>query len=152
MYEILKKRKILILLVSSVLLILWCFSYHIYIKDGEYKLNIEIYSIEYCPLCNQIKDSLPRKLKNEFGDAVNVEIINIDDKENEQRYEHFINSIKDFRDEHRNNFPITNVENYFIIVGYDYYYDSEIINDIYRMDAHEHLGKKLGNLRYLRRD
>ncbi len=152
MLEILKKRTKLIFIVLSVLLIICYFSYHIYKKNSEYKLNVEIYSIEYCPLCNQVKDSLPKKLKDEFGNTVNIKIINVDDKANEQEYEHFINSINAFKDEHRNNFPIINVENYFTIVGYDYYYDSEIINDIYRMDAHEHLGKKLENSRYMRRD
>ena len=52
-------------------------------------------------------------------------------------------------DEHLNRFPVINVKNYFIIIGYNYYYDDEIINDIKRMNENSHLGKKLEKSRYI---
>lgn len=56
-----------------------------------------------------------------------------------------------FKDNDKNTFPVIEIKNYFIIIGYDYYYDSEIINDIHRMNKGERLGKKLYKSRYLRR-
>ena len=60
-----------------------------------------------------------------------------------------VNSIDNFSDEHLNRFPVINVKNYFIIIGYNYYYDDEIINDIKRMNKNSHLGKKLEKSRYI---
>ena len=57
------------------------------------------YSIECCPLCIQVKKSLPIKLKDEFGDLVNIEVIDVDDKNNEQKYKQLVNSIDNFSDE-----------------------------------------------------
>jgi len=39
-----------------------------------------------------------------------------------------------------------------VIVGYDYYYDVEIVNDIIRMIKGNHLGKRLEKVRYIERD
>ena len=36
-----------------------------------------------------------------------------------------------------------------MIIGYNYYYDDEIINDIKRMNKNSHLGKKLEKSRYI---
>ena len=51
------------------------------------------------PLCIQVKKSLPIKLKDEFGDLVNIEVIDVDDKNNEQKYKQLVNSIDNFSDE-----------------------------------------------------
>ena len=150
MYEILKKRTI-IYLISCLVFLLCCFLYFEYHKNKEQRLNVEIYSIECCPLCIQVKNSLPIKLKDEFGDLVNIEIINVDDKNNEQKYKQLVNSIDNFSDEHLNRFPVINVKNYFTIIGYNYYYDDENINDIHRMNENNHLGKQLEKSRYIRR-
>lgn len=76
-------------------------------------------------------------------------VIDVDDKNNEQKYKQLVNSIDNFSDEHLNRFPVINVKNYFIIIGYNYYYDDEIINDIKRMNKNSHLGKKLEKSRYI---
>lgn len=148
MYELLKKRTI-IYLISCLVFLLCCFLYFENHKNNEQQLNVEIYSIECCPLCIQVKKSLPIKLKGEFGDLVNIEVIDVDDKNNEQKYKQLVNSIDNFSDEHLNRFPVINVKNYFIIIGYNYYYDDEIINDIKRMNKNSHLGKKLEKSRYI---
>lgn len=89
------------------------------------------------------------KTKGWIGDLVNIEVIDVDDKNNEQKYKQLVNSIDNFSDEHLNRFPVINVKNYFIIIGYNYYYDDEIINDIKRMNKNSHLGKKLEKSRYI---
>lgn len=98
------------------------------------------------------KKSLPNKLKKEFGNSVTVDIINVDEKNNDKKYEDLINSINNFSDEHRNKFPLIKIDNLFTIIGYDYYYDNEIINDIIRINKGHHLGKSLEKSRYIERN
>lgn len=125
-------------------------SYYLY-NENDKELHVEIYSIEFCPLCIQAKQTLPKKLKERFGNSVIIDIINVDKKDN-KKYKDLIESIKDFKEEHENQFPVIKINNYFTIVGYDYYYDAEIINDIIRMDKENPLGKKLEKSRYIKED
>ena len=42
----------------------------------------------------------------------------------------WVNSISNFNDDYRGRFPFIDVDNFFTVIGYNYDYDSKIINDI----------------------
>ncbi len=149
MYAILKKRA---LIISSIICLLITWGCSNFLSEDEQLLRIEIYSIECCPLCKQAKEEIPKKLKSEFGDSVVIDIIDVDEKGNHKKYNELINSINNFNEKDKNKFPLINVNKFFVIVGYDYYYDVEIVNDIIRMIKGNHLGKRLEKVRYIERD
>lgn len=151
MYALLKKRKIIILLTFVVCITLGLI-YFMGKDNQKPQLRIEIYSIDSCPLCEEIKSSLPKELKNKFGNNIEIDYLDVDKKETMKKYNNLIDSISNFKEEHKNRFPLINIDQYFAVVGYEYYYDSEIINDIIRMNNGEVLGKRLEKSRYVERD
>ena len=113
-------------------------------------MTVEIYTIDFCPICSRAEDSLKKSLTKEFGSSVLIKNINIDEKDNEKEYIEFIDSIQGFAANDGNVFPLIKIDDLFTIVGYDYYFDEEIINDIIRLNKGSHLGKRLERCRYLR--
>ncbi len=112
-------------------------------------ITVEIYEIPGCYYCKNAIDDFSLLLTDKYGKFVEVEIINVEDGDGSKKYSKLINSIDEFGKEYENYFPLINIENYFVVCGYDYYFGEEIINDMRRLDAGMHLGVQLEDYRYV---
>lgn len=137
---------------SLIIISLILFGATLYLMEEKEKksptIEVEIYTISGCPNCEYAKEHLPMLLEKEFQD-VNILIVDMDDDKNITKHEEILRETGVEKSILSDSYPLINIKERFVIIGYDNSFGYEIINDIKRFDSSSVLGIKLKKNRFL---